>query len=203
MASKDDYAAYESLSKIKDGLHGQGPGNEPKVAGSSVGEQLEDEDNKKEINCNMEDEYHLLEDIDPLAWHYDSENEDHVKLLEDFICQYKESDGFDFIPLPGRPILSGIAYPVYLDLDTVYSNGCREALKYAIEKENEKGSNLIFERIDHANMHPPGLFFITFEARNVTTDEVKTYQTRVFRCPFTPSDIEVELFRLKIQPDDK
>ncbi|KAF2300987.1 hypothetical protein GH714_018955 [Hevea brasiliensis] len=92
--------------------------DEPKVAGSSIAEQLEDEDNKGEINCNMasNDEYHLLEEIDLLAWHYDSENEDH---------------GFDFIP---RPILSGIAYPVYLDLDTVYSNGCREALKYAIEK---------------------------------------------------------------------
>ncbi|KAF2300994.1 hypothetical protein GH714_019024 [Hevea brasiliensis] len=110
------------------------------------------------------------------------------------------------IPKTRTTVLISSLYPggpYYLDLNTVYSNGCREALKYAIEKENEKGADLIFERIDHANMHPPGLFFITFEARNGTTGEVKTYQTRVFRCPSTPSDIEVEIFRLKIQPDDK
>ncbi|KAJ9129021.1 hypothetical protein P3X46_034221, partial [Hevea brasiliensis] len=88
---------------------------------------------------------------------------------------------FDFEPLPRLPKILGLAYPVKLHLDDIFSNSCKEALNYAIEKENEKGANLIFERIKRTNMHSASLFYITFNAQNATTDEVKTYQTRVFR----------------------
>ncbi|XP_058006970.1 uncharacterized protein LOC131182214 [Hevea brasiliensis] len=89
-------------------------------------------------------------------WSYDSENKGYVKLLDKYDSQIKESDCFDFDPLPGLPKVFGLAYTVRLHRDDIFSNRCKEALKYAIEKENEKGANLIFEIIEHANMHLPG-----------------------------------------------
>ncbi|KAF2300980.1 hypothetical protein GH714_018846 [Hevea brasiliensis] len=92
-----------------------------------------------------DDEYQNEEDNDHEgsesgSWSYDLENEEHW---------------FDFEPLPGRLRILGLAYPVKLHRDNMFSNGCKEALKYAIEKENEKGANLILEGIEHANMHLP------------------------------------------------
>ncbi|KAF2300981.1 hypothetical protein GH714_018861 [Hevea brasiliensis] len=88
-------------------------------------------------------EYQNEEDNDPEgsesgSWSYDSENEEHVRLLDEYHKQIKASEWFDFEPLPGRPRILGLAYPVKLHRDDVFSNGCKEALKYAIEKENEK-----------------------------------------------------------------
>ncbi|KAF2300993.1 hypothetical protein GH714_019013 [Hevea brasiliensis] len=48
---------------------------------------------------------------------------------------------FDFDPLPGLTKIFGLAYPVKLHSDDIFSNECKEALKYAIEKENEKKFN--------------------------------------------------------------
>ncbi|KAF2300985.1 hypothetical protein GH714_018940 [Hevea brasiliensis] len=142
MASNDDYPAYKSplkKSKTKDSFHGEGLGCELRIAGSSFTEQLKIRTTKKiDGNIASDDEYQKEEDSDP----------DGSNPLQ---C-------FDFDPLPGLPKIFGLAYPVKLHRDDIFSNGCKEALKYVIEKENKKvGANLIFERIERSNMHPPGM----------------------------------------------
>ncbi|KAF2300999.1 hypothetical protein GH714_019131 [Hevea brasiliensis] len=103
-------------------------GIELKIAGSFVAEQVEDKDNKEEIDGNMafDDEYQEEDSlfVDLLVF---SHNFSVIPLQ----C-------FDFDPLPGLPKVFGLAYAVKLHRDDIFSNRCKEALKYAIEKENEK-----------------------------------------------------------------
>ncbi|KAF2300983.1 hypothetical protein GH714_018933 [Hevea brasiliensis] len=126
-------------SKPKDSFHGEGPGSELKITGSSVAEQVEDKDNKEEIDGNMasHDKYQE-EDSNSNGcesqWSYDSENKGYVKLLDKYDSQIKESDCFDFDPLPGLPKVFGLTYAMKLHRDDIFSNRCKEALKYAIEK---------------------------------------------------------------------
>ncbi|KAF2300991.1 hypothetical protein GH714_019007 [Hevea brasiliensis] len=146
MAFDDDYQAYESpskkskikdsfhiyiyiyiykdgKSKTKDSFHGEGPDSELKIVGSPVAEQVEDKDNKEEIDGNMtsDDEYQKEEDSDLDSFF--SHNFSAIPLQ----C-------FDFDPLPRLPKIFGLAYPMKFHRDDIFSNRCKEALKYAIEK---------------------------------------------------------------------
>ncbi|XP_021609393.1 uncharacterized protein LOC110612866 [Manihot esculenta] len=132
-----------------------------------------------------------------------SAEEDQDKYQEDLVKKYgeqfAESDGFEYDYWPVTMNWLGLGQRIHLEEDARYAEQVKEALDFAIRKQNEKGANLEVDKILIATGFLPFLYYITFRAKNLTTEETREYQTRVVWDPFTRSDADanVELFRFR------
>ncbi|KAG8661361.1 uncharacterized protein LOC110630334 isoform X4 [Manihot esculenta] len=162
-------------SKIEDGFLDEGSAKEPKA---------EDKDNKEWIDYSDEYKRELLK-----------------KYKEDFAA----SEGFEHDYWPARMTCPStwdwltVGERIHLGDDIMCTEWVNDALDFAVRKENEKGANLEVVKAIIATTFQPFLYYITFEAKDLTTKETKEYQTRVVWDPFTRSDADadVEIFRLR------
>ncbi|XP_050209423.1 uncharacterized protein LOC126660123 [Mercurialis annua] len=124
-------------------------------------------------------------------------SEQQEKDFEDYVKIVKESEGFE-IGKGYRGFIIGVKASVNLkDPEDIYTKNCIEAVHSAVKQQNdEKGANLEFMEVTSANWTSFALYYATFKARNKTTNEVNTYQTKVFRC-LIDGETEIDLFRLK------
>ncbi|KAG8656520.1 hypothetical protein MANES_04G146725v8 [Manihot esculenta] len=120
--------------KIEDSFHYQGSAEETKIAGS---EQDEDKDHKKGIQ-------------DPDKYQ--------EELVNKYDRQFKESDGFEYDYWPVTMNWLGLGQRVHLEKDTVYAEQVKEALDFAIRKQNEKEANLEVDKILIATCFRPFLY---------------------------------------------
>ncbi|XP_050209417.1 uncharacterized protein LOC126660120 [Mercurialis annua] len=164
-------------------------------------EEEEEEESRDDTDFVANNE---LKDSEEQKTAYEEEEDDgyegseqQEKDYQDYLKIVKDSDGFD-IGKGFRGNYFGIKNLVNLnDPEEIYTKQCIEAVHSVIKQQNdEKGANLAFVELTSANWTSFALYYATFKARNKTTNEVNTYQTKVFRC-LIDGETEIDLFRLK------
>ncbi|XP_055960047.1 uncharacterized protein LOC126660127 [Mercurialis annua] len=127
--------------------------------------------------------------------------EEEEREMQEYRRILEESDGFDIGKAPTKNYIGGRAELVVKDLEDARTTDCIEAVNVAIELENEvEGANLEFVEVIKANWTGFTYYWVTFLARNKTTGEVNTYQSKIYNN-LADGEIEIDLFRLKPSGD--
>lgn len=90
--------------------------------------------------------------------------------------QVRESEGFDIDPLPAVIFTRGLIVPI------IVTDFCIHLAEFAIQRNKEiEGNNLKLVRVIKCNWEDtaPEKYYITFEAEDLNTGRVSTYQTKV------------------------
>ncbi|XP_050209466.1 uncharacterized protein LOC130014462 [Mercurialis annua] len=109
----------------------------------------------------------------------------------------EESDGFDIGQALTKKHIGGRVKIDVNDFEDALLTNCIDAIKLIIKHRNKKkGANLEFVEVTMANYTGCTHFWVTFTARNKTTEKLDTYQSQMFYNK-SCSRPKVNLFRLK------